>query len=146
MAIGDIMLGRTIGEMIVTAGPEAPFLDTAETLRSADITLGNLECPISERGEAELKTYAFRAPVAAGESLAYAGFNLVNLANNHSLDYGPLALSDTLEILAAQQIQAVGAGMNETEAYAPAFIEVDGLRIAILGFVDVHPTDYDYTR
>jgi poly-gamma-glutamate synthesis protein (capsule biosynthesis protein) len=144
MAVGDIMLGRTIGEMIENEGPEAPFLYTAETLRSADITVGNLECPISERGESEPKTYAFRAPVAAGEALAFAGFNLVNLANNHSLDYGPQALSDTVEILAANHIQAVGAGMNDIEAYAPAFVNVNGLRIAFLGFVDVHPTDYDY--
>ncbi len=144
MAVGDIMLGRTIGEMIKTIGPQVPFLDTADTLRSADITVGNLECPISDRGEPEPKTYAFRAPVAAGESLAYAGFNLVNLANNHSLDFGPQALSDTLEILAANGVQAVGAGMNATQAYAPAFIEVNGLRIAFLGFVDVFPTDYDY--
>lgn len=144
MAVGDIMLGRTIGEMIETIGPQAPFLDTADTLRSADITVGNLECPISDRGEPEPKTYAFRAPVAAGESLAYAGFDLVNLANNHSLDYGPQALSDTLEILVANGVQAVGAGMNATQAYSPAFIEVNGLRIAFLGFVDVFPTDYDY--
>ena len=144
MAVGDIMLGRTIGDLIETQGPEAPFFDTAETLRSADITVGNLECPISDRGEMEEKTYAFRAPVAAGQSLALAGFNLVNLANNHTLDYGPLALQDTIEILAANDIQTVGAGMNEAEAFAPAFIEVDGLRVAFLGFVDVHPTDYDY--
>lgn len=146
IAVGDIMLGRTIGKLIENEGPEAPFIDTAETLRSADITVGNLECPISDRGEAEDKTYAFVAPVAAGESLAYAGFNLVNLANNHSLDYGPLALKDTIEILSANHIQAVGAGMNEAQTYAPAFIEVDGLRVAFLGFVDVHPTDYNYLK
>lgn len=146
MAVGDIMLGRTIGELIETEGPQAPFLDTAETLHSADITVGNLECPISERGQAEPKTYAYRAPLAAAESLAFAGFNLVNLANNHSLDYGPLALIDTLEVLAANQIQTVGAGINADEAYAPAFIDVNGLRIAFLGFVDVFPTDYDYPK
>lgn len=146
MAVGDIMLGRTIGEMIETEGIEAPFLYTAETLRTADITLGNLECPISDRGSTEDKTYAFRAPIAAAESLAYAGFNLVNLANNHILDYGPEALEDTLKYLAANSIQSVGAGMNEAEAYAPAFIEMDGLRVAFLGFVDVHPAHYDYTR
>ena len=38
-AVGDIMLGRTIGELIETEGPQAPFLDTAETLHSADITV-----------------------------------------------------------------------------------------------------------
>lgn len=146
LAVGDIMLGRTIGELIDTEGPQAPFLFTAEMLRSADITLGNLECPISDRGEPEPKTYPFRAPPAAAESLVFADFNLVNLANNHSLDYGPLALADTLEALTAQQIQTVGAGMNEAEAYAPAFLDMNGLRIAFLGFMDVFPSDYDYQK
>lgn len=144
MAVGDIMLGRTIGDLILAEGVSAPFIDTAETLQSADITVGNLECPISARGEAEEKTYTFRAPPLAAESLAFAGFDLVNLANNHSLDYGTIALQDTLSHLAQNQILSVGAGMNNTEAYAPVFLEVDGLKLAFLGFVDVHPTDYDY--
>jgi poly-gamma-glutamate capsule biosynthesis protein CapA/YwtB (metallophosphatase superfamily) len=144
MAVGDVMLGRTIGELIETHGPAAPFLYTADTLRSADITVGNLECPISTRGTAEEKTYTFRAPLAAAESLAYAGFDLVNLANNHILDYGRLALADTLESLAAQDIQMVGAGMNTNEAHAPVMIEVNGLRLAFLGYMDIPPAIYDY--
>ena len=144
MAVGDIMLGRTIGEMIEQESPEAPFLYTAETLLTADITIGNLECPISNRGMPEEKTYAFRAPLAAGESLAYAGFDLVSLANNHILDYGPLALHDTLNTLTTHQIHAAGAGMNEEEAYAPVFIEINGLRLAFLAYLDIPATDYDY--
>jgi poly-gamma-glutamate capsule biosynthesis protein CapA/YwtB (metallophosphatase superfamily) len=144
MAVGDVMLGRTIGELIETQGPAGPFLYTADTLRSADITVGNLESPISARGTAERKTYAFRAPLPAAESLAYAGFNLVNLANNHILDYGPQALADTLETLAAQDVQAVGAGMNALEAHAPVMIEINGLRLAFLGYMDIPPATYDY--
>gem|GEM_PF-649717 len=144
MAVGDIMLGRTIGDLIETEGHHAPFIYTAQTLRSADVAVSNLESPISDRGKQEPKTYAFRAPPAAAESLAFAGFNVVNLANNHSLDYGPLALSDTLETLSAKDILAVGAGMNAADAYAPVIIDVEGLRIAFLGFVDVPPSDYDY--
>ncbi|MCB2210447.1 CapA family protein [bacterium] len=144
MAVGDIMLGRTIGEMIVTEGIEAPFLFTAETLITADITLGNLECPIANSGTPEEKTYAFRAPLAAADSLAYAGFDVVSLANNHTLDYGPDALAQTLDTLEAQGVQPLGAGMNAEEAYQPIFIEADGLRIAILAFADVSTIDYDY--
>ncbi|MEA3326564.1 MAG: CapA family protein [Chloroflexota bacterium] len=144
MAVGDIMLGRTIGDLIESDGSDAPFIFTAETLSSADITLGNLECSISNRGIAEEKTYTFRAPIAAGESLAGAGIDLVNLANNHVLDYGPLALEDTINILASNQIQSVGAGLNATEAYAPIYIEIDGLRLAFLAFADIPSTDYDY--
>lgn len=144
MAVGDIMLGRTMGDLIMEEGPEAPFLNTGETLSTADITVGNLECPISTRGLGEDKKYTFRAPITAGESLAVAGFDLVSLANNHILDYGSLGLEDTLQTLASNQIHAVGAGMDNTEAYAPVFIEVDGLRLAFLAFADIPPTDYDY--
>ena len=144
MAVGDIMLGRTIGEMIESDGAEAPFFFTTETLASADITLGNLECSITNRGIAEEKTYSFRAPIAAGESLAAAGFDLMNLANNHVLDFGPLGLEDTLSILASNQVQSVGAGLNAEEAYSPVNMEINGLRLAFLAFADIPPTDYDY--
>lgn len=144
MAVGDIMLGRTIGDLIESEGPEAPFLFTSETLASADITLGNLECPISEQGTAENKKYAFRAPTRAGEALALAGFDLVSIANNHILDYGHVALEDTLLNLAKNQVLAVGAGMDDERAYAPVFMDVDGLRLAFLAFMDVILEDYDY--
>jgi poly-gamma-glutamate capsule biosynthesis protein CapA/YwtB (metallophosphatase superfamily) len=144
MAVGDIMLGRTIGDLIENEGPEAPFFDTAPTLSSADITVGNLECPISNRGTPEEKTYAFRAPPAAGTSLALAGFDVVSLANNHALDYGPLALEDTLAILAENQISPVGAGMDAEQAYRPIILEINGLRIAFLAYMDIPATDYNY--
>jgi poly-gamma-glutamate synthesis protein (capsule biosynthesis protein) len=144
MAVGDIMLARTIGEMIENEGIEAPFAYTAETLSTADITLGNLECSISDRGTPEDKKYTFRAPLSAAESLQYAGFDLVSLGNNHILDYGPLALEDTLAELSTVGIRAVGAGMDAVEAYQPALFEVNGLRIAFLAFTDVSTVDYNY--
>ena len=144
MAVGDIMLARTIGEMIESEGIEAPFAFTAETLSTADITLGNLECSISDRGTPEDKKYTFRAPLSAAESLQFAGFDLVSLSNNHILDYGPLALEDTLAELSAAAVQTIGAGMDDTEAYQPVFFEVNGLRIAFLAFTDVSTVDYGY--
>ncbi len=145
MAVGDVMLGRTIGEMIETHGIEAPFAFTAETLSSADITLGNLECSISTLGEPDDKTYAFRAPLAAAESLSYGGFDLVSLANNHILDYGPDALEETLNALSAHSILSVGAGMDADQAYQPAIIAINGLKVGFLAFADVPTIDYDYT-
>ena len=144
MAVGDIMLARTIGEMIESEGIEAPFAFTAETLSTADITLGNLECSISDRGTPEDKKYTFRAPLSAAESLQFAGFDLVSLSNNHILDYGPLALEDTLAELSAAAVQTIGAGMDDAEAYQPVFFEVNGLRIAFLAFTDVSTVDYGY--
>lgn len=144
MAVGDMMLGRTIGERIESEGYTAPFAFTAETLIEADITIGNLECPISTQGEPQDKAYAFRAPLSAAASLAYAGFDLVSLANNHILDYGPTALEETLNTLSDNRIQTVGAGMDDVQAYKPVFMNVNGLKLAFLAFIDIPTTDYNY--
>jgi len=144
IAVGDIMLGRAIGDMINTYGPEIPFNDTAELLSSADITVGNLECAISEGGRAEEKTYTFRAPLAAADSLVLAGFDLLSLANNHILDYGLEAFKDTLDTLQSKQITVVGAGMDSLAARSPVIIERNGLRLAFLAYLDIPLWNYDY--
>ena len=144
MAVGDIMLGRTIGDLILEEGYHAPFAFTAETLSIADITIGNLECPISNQGEAAQKNYVFRAPLEAAKSLSFAGFDILSLGNNHILDYGSDALADTLSALKTENIVPVGAGLNENQAYAPQYLDINGLRLAFLSFVDIPTTDFDY--
>jgi len=144
MAVGDIMLGRTIGDLIIEEGYQAPFINTAETLSSADLTIGNLECPISDRDQPVQKKYVFRAPIEASKSLSYAGFDVLSLANNHSLDHGYDALMDTLTHLNSENIQTIGAGLDENDAYKPLYISVNGLKLAFLAFFDVPTTDYDY--
>jgi len=144
MAVGDIMLGRTIGERILEEGYQAPFIYTAETLASADITIGNLECPISDQGQPVEKKYVFRAPTEAARSLSFAGFDVLSLGNNHILDYGPNALLDTLSHLESENIHTVGAGKDEFEAYQPLYMMVNGLKLAFLSYVDVPITDFDY--
>jgi poly-gamma-glutamate synthesis protein (capsule biosynthesis protein) len=137
MAVGDVMLARSVGDRIVAEGPAVPFAGVAQTLGSAGLLVANLECVISELGEPQPKAYTFRAPPAAADSLALAGVDVVSLANNHSLDYGFEALSDTRQRLADRQIAAVGAGDNEAAAHTPVIVERNGLRVALLAYVDV---------
>jgi len=146
MAVGDIMLGRTLADLIQSAGTTAPFSQVSNYLSSADITLGNLECAISTQGEPETKAYTFRAPLEAAESLRMAGFDLVNLANNHVLDYGEVAFFDTLHSLSEQTISYVGAGSNAIKARTPVIIEKNGLKLAFLGYFDIPIGPYDYTQ
>jgi poly-gamma-glutamate synthesis protein (capsule biosynthesis protein) len=131
------MLARQLGERLAAGEMDYPFALVADTLREADIAVANLECAVGDRGEPLAKSYRFRAPPAAAASLALAGFDLVTLANNHAMDYGPLGLEDTLRLLEESSVAHVGAGMNPAEARAPAIIEKNGLRIAFLGYVDV---------
>ncbi len=136
-AVGDVMLARSVGERIVADGPGVPFAGVAGILRGADVAVANLECAISDRGEPAPKGFTFRAPPVAADALVAGGIDLVSLANNHSLDYGPDALADTGAVLDARGIAHAGAGPNAVAARAPAIFARNGLRIAFLAYVDV---------
>jgi poly-gamma-glutamate capsule biosynthesis protein CapA/YwtB (metallophosphatase superfamily) len=142
---GDTMLGRRVAEAIAADGPGDLVADDVVALtRDADLFILNLECCISDRGTPwpdPGKSFFFRAPPAATEVLKRLGVDCVTLANNHALDYGPEALLDTLEHLSSARIGWVGAGRNLEEAQAPALLEANGLRLAVLGCSD-HPREY----
>ncbi|OLT22707.1 poly-gamma-glutamate biosynthesis protein [Actinomadura sp. CNU-125] len=141
---GDTMLGRGVAER-VAADPDGLFsAGVRDAVAEADLAVLNLECCVSDRGrrwDPVGKAFHFRAPPPAAGVLAGLGVDCVTLANNHALDYGPDALADTLDHLAAAGVRTVGAGRNPEEAYAPAVLEAGGVRLAIVGVTD-HPADF----
>ncbi|RMG99860.1 MAG: CapA family protein, partial [Chloroflexi bacterium] len=136
-AVGDIMLDRGPGYLLTTGDLAFPFAHFADELAAADLTLGNLESALGDTGQPEHKSYTFRAPPEAAKALALAGFDLLTLANNHALDFGPEALQQGIALLQAQGIATIGAGSNEAAAYAPFITTVNNVRIAFLGYVNV---------
>jgi poly-gamma-glutamate capsule biosynthesis protein CapA/YwtB (metallophosphatase superfamily) len=137
MAVGDVMLGRTVGDKLRAKGAAIAFSAVGPVLTSADLLVANLECVISSLGEPQPKAYRFRAPPEAIDALASAGVDVVSVANNHALDYGFDALADMTKQLQERDILMVGAGKNAAAAHAPVIIERKGLRIAFLAYVDV---------
>lgn len=137
--VGDIMLDKSVGAQIAKHGVDYPFQKTAVILQQADLTIGNLETSVSTRGKAEPKEFAYRSKPETLKGLTNAGFDVVNLANNHSLDYGMDALFDTIQHLETNQIAWVGAGKNEAEAFAPYLTTIKGKRIAVIGLSRVLP-------
>jgi poly-gamma-glutamate capsule biosynthesis protein CapA/YwtB (metallophosphatase superfamily) len=138
-AVGDIMLARTIGDQVLEDGPQVVFAGVQSILDSADIRVGNLECAITERDTPEKKSFPLKAPLQTAKALALAKFDLLSLANNHSLDYGYAGLQDTQAALSQSAIATVGAGSNASLAHAPVIIEKNGLRLAFLAYADVMP-------
>lgn len=136
VAVGDVMLGRTVGEGILAQGASYPFQFVAEALQAADVAFANLESPITARGQPAPKDFVFRAPALAARSLAEGGIDVVSLANNHALDYGLVGLFDTLAGLEAMGIAQAGAGQDLEEARRPAVLTVKGLNIAFLAYVN----------
>jgi poly-gamma-glutamate synthesis protein (capsule biosynthesis protein) len=137
--VGDIMLARSLGNRILQNKGDGIFAAVAPTLRSADLTLGNLECAIGGDGIRAPKAYTFRAPPAAASLLHEAGFDLLSLANNHILDYGGKTLAETRTLLEPSGIVGIGAGKDELQANAPGLFTIHGVRLAFLAYVDVQP-------
>jgi poly-gamma-glutamate synthesis protein (capsule biosynthesis protein) len=138
--VGDVMLSRGVGtRMQAEADYTFPFQEIAETLAAADLTFANLECPVSNTGRNRQHLYSFRADPKAIGGLTHAGFDVVSVANNHMYDWGPEALLDTLRRLREAGIKPVGAGANDLEAHYPVLVDLGGLRLAFLAYVDVEP-------
>ena len=128
--VGDIMLGRAVGERMRGANdPAAVFRPLAKRLASADVTVGNLESTLSTAGDPRQGTDSFAADPAVRRGLRLAGFDVLSVANNHLGDYGPTALRHTLSRIRSTGIEPVGAGLDRAAARTPVIVEVEGTRI-----------------
>jgi poly-gamma-glutamate capsule biosynthesis protein CapA/YwtB (metallophosphatase superfamily) len=139
--VGDIMLGRSLGERIAAGGGEAVFASVEPILQSADIAVGNLECAIGEGGTPAPKAFTFLAPPPSASLIRAAGVDLVTLANNHILDYGLDTFVQTREYLKENEIRYVGAGANDDEAHQPVILDAGGFHFAFLAYAEV-PVEY----
>ena len=145
-SVGDINLGDVPGANIAAEGPRYPWTSAGRALRQADIAFGNLESPVSKRGTPFDKLYNFRGTPAALRGLArHSGLDVLNLANNHSGDYGTVALMDTVRGIERLGMKAVGAGRNLRRARRPQIVERLGLRVAFVGFSEVAPIEFAAT-
>jgi poly-gamma-glutamate synthesis protein (capsule biosynthesis protein) len=135
MAVGDVVLGQSTGRRIIKSGFGLPWRSVSSYLDQAELFLINLECPISARGTSwTRKKYTLRARPGAAPALVAGGVDIVNLANNHTLDYGATAFADTLATLDALGVSHIGGGQDEASAHAPVIVELNGLRIGFLGY------------
>lgn len=94
--VGDIMLARAVEMRMEQFGIGYPFEALGDTLSSPDVTIGNFEGVVTET-HYPTPNFTFRFSVKP-EYLAYiktAGFDVLSLANNHSLDYGTTSLAHT---------------------------------------------------
>jgi poly-gamma-glutamate synthesis protein (capsule biosynthesis protein) len=136
IAVGDIMLDGTARPVLQANGYDYPFAEVRRFFDGAHIVIGNLEGPLTTRGTPEQdKDYVFRSPPdKAGQALRNAGFTIVSLANNHTLDFGAEGLAQTLEALDTEGLAHGGAGPTLKDARKPVILETAGLRVALLAY------------
>ncbi|HEV3128386.1 MAG TPA: CapA family protein [Solirubrobacteraceae bacterium] len=132
---GDVHFAGRVARLL--KDPATTFGPITSVLKSADFTAVNLETPVTNRGQPQLKTYHFTATPGAFTALRDARVDLVTMANNHILDYGQTGLADTLAAAKAAHFPYVGAGVNAAAAWAPYVTTINGTKIAIVGVSQV---------
>lgn len=144
IAVGDIMLSRTVDERMDRYGDAYPFEAVRDSLTRADFAFGNLETPITDGPDVGPSDMVFRADPGVEQELKRENFAVVSLANNHTPNFSETGLVDTFKYLSEAGLAYAGAGPDEEQARQPAIIEQNGLRIAFLAYndTDVVPDGY----
>lgn len=110
------------------------FRHIKEFVRSADISVANLETTIGKSGYSGYPSFC--APDSFLYAVKDAGFNVLLFANNHCMDKGKRGALHTLDMLDSLQIAHCGVYRNakEREERYPLIVEEKGVRVAILNY------------
>jgi len=121
------------GDIAMVAGPAESYFSNVSLDLAGDVVLGNLEGTLTDRGSSKCGSdskdcYAFHAPPSYATYLRNAGFTVMNLANNHAMDYGTAGQADT--VAAVRKAGMVTTGRPGEIAY----LNIRGTRVAVVGF------------
>lgn len=133
---GDVYLSNHVLNAYDKAGGIQGVLDEGirTEIEAADVFMVNQEFPFTERGtKAADKQYTFRLPHDRLHLMNEMGIDIVTLANNHILDFGPEGITDSISALNEAGIKYVGAGEDLEEAKKLEIVEVGGRKIGFLG-------------
>ena len=113
--------------------PGSLFAGVSGQLRRADVAIGNLEGTLSSGGKSKCKKnstscFAFQSPPQSASVLRGAGFDDLNVANNHAFDYGASGQQQTLRALGHYGLRWSGRPNQIT------VLRAHGVRVAVLGF------------
>ncbi len=138
------ILGLT-GDLLVNRDdPEAVFDKMIPALDATDILFGNIETAYTDDPVAAVTALipSF-APMSNLIAFADAGYEVLSMANNHSIDAGRASMLRLRNRLEQEGIRTVGTGANLMEAREPVFVERNGLKVAYLAYASTFPSGYE---
>ncbi len=133
-AVGDMIFNQQISTL-----PQPERRGLFRIMQEADVAYGNLEFSMNEHPEAQRPFYNFRASPEFAWEVAAIGINMVSMANNHALDFGPEGIRDCLRALDRAKIVHAGAGLTLAAAHTPGSMNVQArlTRFSILSYLRV---------
>lgn len=131
IATGDVIPARSVNyQTTIKNNFLWPYENTAALLQQADITFVNLEAPLLQQCPLTHQGMIFCGNANHIQGLLYAGVDIVNLANNHSGNYGTAGVKETKELLRNNDIAVTGV-------QGPIYKNIRGVIFAILGYNDI---------
>ena len=110
-----------------------------DAIGSADLAIGNLEMPLSDKGFPLDKLLNIRAAPGIAEDIPLLGVHVVTLANNHAVDYGWEALDDTSRRVERAGVATIGSGIDSDAANAAFHADAGGTKIGVVAFSCLTP-------
>ena len=137
IGVGDIMPGG----LLSGSGQPCIQKDVLDLLLRGDVRCGTLECALGNNPTYDEEKVADRGNVIYAKDndisrLKELHINVVSLANNHFFDLGYAGAKHTINLLDEEGILHCGAGNNLNEASKPAVVDINGKKVAFLGFCD----------
>lgn len=134
---GDFCPQKRIEKLILDNQFDRIFNDTLPILKNKDISVTNLECPLTTNNNPIRKSGPnLKAHPKTAAALRFAGFDVACLANNHILDHGDSALLETTNSCNNENIKTVGAGSNLQNASKTLYVKVKEKIVAFLNFTE----------
>lgn len=134
---GDVSLDPSFIPALASNGYGWAWSGLDGLFRQDDLTVINHECPSTDIVAPVAKRFVFRCDPDALDEARAAGVDFASLANNHGFDQGPEALLDSIENFRRSGIVPIGAGASQEEADSPAYVEVKGWTIGLVGVGEV---------
>jgi poly-gamma-glutamate capsule biosynthesis protein CapA/YwtB (metallophosphatase superfamily) len=133
----DICPSRADLSLFIDSWVAEVFHDLLEDFLGADLSIVNLECPLTDRMSPIIKNGPkLAATVAALGAIRSAGIDVLNLAINHILDHDTGRLESPIRASEAAGIVTVGAGRDLKEARRILIRPIGGIRVGILGVAE----------
>ena len=142
---GDILLDRGVRKAIEHHGVGHLFSDGVDSVfQSAQVVVGNLECPATKIKAPVFKRFIFRGEPEWLDTLRQHGITHLNLANNHSIDQGREGLIDTKKNIMAAGMVPIGAGDNMLEASEPVLLASEPRKVWLVPSLRLALENYAY--
>lgn len=148
---GDMMFDRTIRTLLVREGEDYIFSCIKDVLQGADLVLANLEGPITSHDSVSVGTapgmegnYTFTFPLSTAELLKRHNITLVNIGNNHIMNFGREGLLETKQALSRAGVRYFG-DPDSAEADRVARLSLKGIPFSFVNWSDWTSDKTDHT-